>query len=88
MQTDINPKRIFSAAALAVLLIAAAPARAEGSWPDLAVPAKAIGGGENDAAIVVGAWSFDAAHFRAARRGFGVSGDRYDALGFRPARSR
>ncbi|MDD5302854.1 MAG: SUMF1/EgtB/PvdO family nonheme iron enzyme [Elusimicrobia bacterium] len=30
------------------------PARAEGSWPDLAAPAKAIGGGEHDAAVVVG----------------------------------
>lgn len=32
----------------------ASSAHAEGSWPDLAAPVKAIGGGEHDAAVVIG----------------------------------
>jgi len=40
-----------------VSILGAAPALAEGPWPDLSSPARAVGGGEHDAAVVVGAES-------------------------------
>lgn len=41
-------------ASVSALLITAPSARGEDSWPDLSKPAKATGGGEHDAAVVVG----------------------------------
>ena len=54
MLIDNNSKRFRTAALCVVLMMTAALARAEGAWPDLASPAKAIGGGEHDSAVVVG----------------------------------
>lgn len=45
-------------AGCAFLLLAAASARAEGPWPSLSSPARSIGGGEHDAAVVVGVESY------------------------------
>lgn len=41
-------------AAFSLFLITASFAHAEESWPDLSKPARAVGGGEQDAAVVVG----------------------------------
>lgn len=49
------PRAAVSAAlpVLAALLSLGAPARSQ-DWPDLSQPAPAVGGGEHDAAVVVG----------------------------------
>ena len=39
---------------LSALLLGSASARAEVAWPDLASPARSIGGGDHDAAVIVG----------------------------------
>lgn len=50
-----DEKHPVAAAVFFVLLAASCPARAqEASWPDLSRPARAVGGGEADAAVVVG----------------------------------
>jgi formylglycine-generating enzyme required for sulfatase activity len=54
MPTDTIFRRAVVLTVCAVLVLKAVPARAEGSWPDLSAPAKAVGGGEHDAAVVVG----------------------------------
>ncbi|MFI5362796.1 MAG: SUMF1/EgtB/PvdO family nonheme iron enzyme [Elusimicrobiota bacterium] len=39
---------------LGALLLCVAPARGQEAWPDLRSPARAIGGGDHDAAVIVG----------------------------------
>ena len=46
-------KKIESLTAI-LLLVAGVGAAQEASWPDLSRPAQAVGGGERDAAVVVG----------------------------------
>lgn len=54
MLTKKPSRHAVLAAFCTLLLITATAAHAEDSWPDLSKPAKAIGGGEHDAAVVVG----------------------------------
>ena len=54
MLTEKPSQHAVLAAFCAILLIATPSARADDSWPDLSKPAKSIGGGEYDAAVVVG----------------------------------
>ncbi len=49
----MDPKILFPAL-LALLILIPAPLHADDSWPDLSVPAVETGGGEKDAAVVVG----------------------------------
>ena len=54
MLTDKRSRRATLAALCATFIIAASTTQAEDLWPDLSKPAKAIGGGEHDAAVVIG----------------------------------
>jgi formylglycine-generating enzyme required for sulfatase activity len=58
MLTDKSSRYAVLAAVCAAFLIAASAVRAEDSWPDLSSPPKAIGGGERDAAVIVGAENY------------------------------
>ena len=58
MLTDKSSRYAVLAAVCASFMIAASAVRAEGSWPDLSSPPKAIGGGERDAAVIVGAENY------------------------------
>ena len=58
MPTDKSSRYAVLAAVCGAFLIAASAVRAEDSWPDLSSPPKAIGGGERDAAVIVGAENY------------------------------
>jgi formylglycine-generating enzyme required for sulfatase activity len=58
MPTDKSSRYAVLAAVCAAFLIAAPSVRAEDSWPDLSKPAGAVGGGERDAAVIVGAENY------------------------------
>ena len=58
MLTDKSSRYAALASICAAFLIAASSVRAEDSWPDLSSPPKAIGGGERDAAVIVGAENY------------------------------
>ena len=58
MLTDKSSRNAVLAAVCAAFLIAASAVRAEDSWPDLSKSAGAVGGGERDAAVIVGAENY------------------------------
>jgi formylglycine-generating enzyme required for sulfatase activity len=51
----MNPCRFRGLmAAIFALIASTTPAQADDGWPDMATPARSVGGGEHDAAVVVG----------------------------------
>src|SRR5579885_1891333 len=54
MNQRFGPTGTALASAVLFALIAAGPVRGEDGWPDVSAPLSTVGGGEKDAAVVVG----------------------------------